>query len=252
MKSIMTIARKRNIQVIEDSCETMFATQDGHSVGGFGDLACFSTYIAHLIVGGVGGIITTDNDALAVLCRSFMAHGRDSIYTNIDQDDSDDDILRRQMIERRFKFDRVGYSYRCTELEAAIALSELERWESNIQTRQGNFTFLTDCLKDLEDKLQLPHIPPETTHSAMMYPIILRCGDRDDFLMYLERSGIETRYLFPLLNQPIYQKLFPGLATKYPVAQHLAKQGFYIGVHQGLSLLDIEYVSDTIHDYFKK
>jgi perosamine synthetase len=251
MNRIMQIALKYNLQVIEDSCETMFAFHGGWPVGSFGDLACFSTYVAHLIVGGVGGLVTTSDNRLAEICRSLMAHGRDSIYTNIDQDDSNDDVLRRQMIERRFKFDRIGYSYRCTELEAAIALSELQRAHENIQIRQRNATQLTKLLTDLEVKLQLPWIPLSSTHSFMMYPIVLRKGDRDDLLMHLERNGIETRYLFPLLDQPIYQKLFPGQADKFPVAQHLAKQGFYIGMHQGLTEDDMQYISDIIHRYFQ-
>jgi CDP-6-deoxy-D-xylo-4-hexulose-3-dehydrase len=250
MIEIESIANEYALQIIEDSCETMFAGQNGISVGSFGDLSCFSTYIAHLIVGGVGGIVTTDDDKLAEICRSLMAHGRDSIYTDIDSDDGDDDVLRRQMIERRFKFDRLGYSYRATELEAAIALSELEQYQDNIFTRRVNATLLTDYLNDL-DVLQLPYVPKGMTHSFMMYPMVLKKGNRDDFLMHLERNGIETRYLFPLLDQPIYRKLFPGEAKKYPVAQHLAKQGFYIGCHKGLTTDDIQYVSDVIHGYFE-
>jgi perosamine synthetase len=252
MHRIGLIAEKYKFQIIEDSCETMFATQRGQTVGSFGDLACFSTYVAHLIVGGVGGLVTTNDDKLAEICRSLMAHGRDSIYTNIDQDDSDNDDLRRQMIERRFKFDRVGYSYRCTEMEAAIALSELERADENIRIRRENAATLIQLLADLEDRLQLPWIPANSTHSFMMYPMVLRSGDRDDLLMHLERNGIETRYLFPLLDQPVYQRLFPGMAAKFPVAQHLAKQGFYIGMHQGLKSEDMHYISDIIHKYFEE
>lgn len=198
MNPIMAIAHNYGLQVLEDSCETVGATYDGQSVGSFGDAACFSNYIAHHVVGGIGGLITTNDDKLAEISRSLLAHGRDSIYTNIDQDDSTDDVLRRQMIERRFKFDRVGYSYRCTELEAAIALSELEQYGENIFTRRVNAALLTDFLKDLQDVLQLPVIPDGLTHSFMMYPMVLRKGDRDDFLMYLEQNSIETRYLFPL------------------------------------------------------
>jgi perosamine synthetase len=250
MFEIMNIAYKHGLQVIEDSCETMFANYGGKSVGSFGDFACFSTYVAHLIVGGVGGVVTTNNTKLAAMCRSLMAHGRDSIYTNIDQDDTDDDKLRRQMIERRYRFERVGYSYRATELEAAIALSELERWEDNIETRRKNALHLMGLLSDI-DALQLPHIPAGMTHSFMMFPMVLKSGDRDSLLMHLEKNGIETRYLFPLLDQPIYQKLFPGEAEKFPVAQHLAKQGFFIGMHQGLTTDDMVYISDVIHEYFQ-
>ena len=253
MSWIMRIAEAHHLQVIEDSCETMFADCDGRRVGSFGDLACFSTYVAHLIVGGVGGIVTTQNAELEMLCRSLMAHGRDSIYTNIDQDDTDNNETLRQMIERRYSFDRVGYSYRATELEAAIALSELKRWPGNIQIRRRNAEYLTWKLEDLSSKIQRPFIPGGMTHSFMMYPMVVTPGiNRDNLLMYLETHGIETRYLFPLLSQPIYRKLFPGLASEYPVAKYLSEQGFFIGMHQGLSKEDIMYVSDVIHRYFEE
>jgi perosamine synthetase len=249
MEQIMILARVLGIQVIEDSCETMIAGQNGRSVGSFGDLACFSTYVAHLIVGGVGGLITTSNDKLAEICRSLMAHGRDNIYTNIDQDDTDDTDILTKMIERRYRFERVGYSYRATELEAAIAMSELEAAEKNINTRRHNAFILTRLLEGLP--LQLPYIPEGMEHSFMMYPMVMtREGSRDDLLLYLEKNGIETRYLFPLLSQPIYQKLFPGVDDTCPVAKNLAKRGFFIGMHQGLTLDDITYVSDVFHKYF--
>lgn len=250
MPNIMKIARALDLQVIEDSCETMFADINTVPVGCFGDIGCFSTYVAHLIVGGVGGLVTTNHSRYAELCRSLMAHGRDSIYTNIDADDSDDPALRRQMIERRYSFDRVGYSYRATELEAAIALSELERYKTNIGTRRENASYLTFLLSDIP-VLQLPWIPLNYTHSFMMFPMVLKIGDRDTLLMHLEENGIETRYLFPLLSQPVYRKMFPGLENQYPNAQHLANQGFFIGSHQNLTREDIRYISDVIHSYFK-
>lgn len=252
MPEVMQIAQAHNLQVIEDSCETMFAEIGGHFVGSFGDLACFSTYVAHLVVGGVGGIVTTNDTRLDTLCRSLMAHGRDSIYTNIDQDDSADDSLLRSMIERRYSFDRVGYSYRATELEAAIALSELERWQTNITTRRLNAKYLTERLNDLSEVLQLPVIPDGYTHSFMMYPGVLSSAiDRDAFLLHLEKNGIETRYLFPLLSTPIYRKLFPARESNYPVAEKLGKHGFFIGMHQGLTTVDMDYVSDVFHEFFQ-
>jgi perosamine synthetase len=253
MRRIMQIARKYNLQVIEDSCETMFADIHNIPVGSFGDIACFSTYVNHLIVGGVGGIITTNKLQLDEICRSLIAHGRDSVYTNIDADDGLSGSGLQNIIERRFKFDRVGYSYRATELEAAIALSELERWEENIYRRRRNADRLTRLLSDLTDDLQLPIIPEDMTHSFMMFPMVCKSGvNRDELLMYLEEHGIETRYLLPLLSQPVYQKLFPGMDREYPVSQLLGRDGFFIGCHQNLTVEDIDYVSDVIHDYFRK
>ena len=251
MDTIMRIAEAYKLQVIEDSCETMFAKYQGKSVGSFGHLACFSTYVAHLVVGGVGGIVTTQSDDLAEVCRSLMAHGRDSIYTNIDQDDSTDKDIQKKMIERRYSFDRVGYSFRATELEAAIALSELERAKQNIDKRRANAALLTSKLSDFgkfNGPLQLPSVTSDVDHSFMMYPIVMK-GYRDSLLEHLETNGIETRYLFPLLSQPIYKTLFPDLDQKYPVARHLARQGFFIGMHQGLTTKDIEYVSEVMHAF---
>lgn len=253
LKNVLAAKGRLGIRIIEDSCETMFAKQDGHSVGSLGDLACFSTYIAHLIIGGVGGLVTTNDDHLADLCRSFMAHGRHVAYTNIDDDNDCSDEKLRDIVERRYQFERIGYSYRATELEAAIALSEMEKAEINIQTRRDNACYLTSLLRDLYLCLQLPYTPKKSEHSFMMYPMVCKSWvDREDLLMYLETRGIETRYMFPLLEQPIYRKLFPGREFDFPVAHNLAKQGFFIGMHQGLSFEDMDYISEVIHTYFKE
>ncbi len=252
MPRIMQIANKYNLQVIEDSCETMFAGVNGRSVGSFGDIACFSTYVNHLIVGGVGGIITTNDQKLDEISRSLIAHGRDSIYTNIDADDNLHSFELQNIIERRFKFDRVGYSYRATELEAAIALSELEVWEYNIMKRRLNAARLTSLLSDLKNKLRFTHIPNGMSHSFMMFPMVVsNAVNREHLLFFLENNGIETRYLLPLLSQPVYQKLFPGEDDKCGVSQLLARDGFFIGIHQNLTTADIDYISEVIHEYFR-
>jgi perosamine synthetase len=250
MHNIMITAKSYGLQVLEDSCETMFATQNSKSVGSFGDLACFSTYVAHLIVGGVGGIVTTSNRKLYDICRSLMNHGRSTDYITIDDDDNLRDIS--DMVERRYQFERLGYSYRATELEAAIALSELEQGKENIITRRRNAHELTTLLKDV-NWLQLPKIPENMTHSFMMYPMVVKdfTKRRNDFLVYLERNGIETRYMFPLLSQPVYQKLFPREESKHYHAMGLAERGFFIGIHQGLSGDDMQYIAKVIKDYKK-
>jgi dTDP-4-amino-4,6-dideoxygalactose transaminase len=252
MDSILEIARRHGLQVIEDSAETAFAHYKGRAVGSFGDLGCFSTYIAHILVGGVGGLITTSDDELATMCRSLMAHGRDQIYLSIDDDDKIDDPTLEQVVKRRYRFVRTGYSYRATELEAAVALSELERWEEIIAKRRRNAARLTKLLKPFEEHLQLPTIPPGAEHSFMMFPIVARRHvNRDELLLALERRAIETRYLFPLLSQPVYQRLFPNLEERYPVARMLSRQGFFIGIHQGLGPADLRYVAETIGGYLK-
>ncbi len=86
MAPILDIAHRHNLRVIEDSCETMFADYRGRKVGSWSDVGCFSTYIAHYIVTGVGGLATTNDAEMAVHLKSLMNHGRDSIYLTIDDD----------------------------------------------------------------------------------------------------------------------------------------------------------------------
>lgn len=253
MTEIMDIAERRCLQVLEDSCETVGSEIDGKSVGSFGDLACFSTYVNHLIVGGVGGLVTTNDDNLAELCRSLMAHGRNGAYTDIDSDDGLSGSGLQNIIQRRFKFDRIGYSYRATEMEAAIALSELERFSQNNAKRQQNAKLLIELLAPFQQdhQLQLPIVPYGQTHAWMMFPVICQEGvNREKLLLYLENHGVETRYMFPLLDSPVYQKLFPRLLEQYPVSRRLSRDGFMLGIHQGLSEEDIHYIAELMHAYF--
>jgi dTDP-4-amino-4,6-dideoxygalactose transaminase len=108
----------------------MFVKYKGMPVGSQGDISVFSTYVAHIIVTGVGGLVTTNDKELASMMKSLMFHGRDQIYLQIDDDDRPrDDLYLNSLIERRFEFHHVGYSYRITEMEAALGLAELERKE---------------------------------------------------------------------------------------------------------------------------
>lgn len=252
MAPILEIANRHGLKIIEDSCETMFARYAGRPVGSFGDFGCFSTYIAHILVTGVGGLITTQDPDLAVLCRSLIAHGRDSIYLSIDDDDLQGDENRmRKVIERRFRFDRLGYSYRTTEFEAALGLAQLADWESMLRRRRENARRLTQGLSWWRDRLQLPEIMPNADHAFMVYPIVVREGvDRAALLDHLELNGIETRYLLPLINQTYYLRLFGDLEPQYPEAALLNRRGFYIGCSQGLEQEDIEYVIEQFARFF--
>ena len=121
MSEIAYLAGRHALKIIEDSCETTFAKHAGRSVGAWGDLGCFSTYMAHYVVTGVGGLVTTSNPDLAAVVRSLMNHGRNGIYVSIDDDDGLTGDKLKEMILKRFSFDRIGHSFRCTEFEAVVS-----------------------------------------------------------------------------------------------------------------------------------
>ncbi len=253
MDPILRIARSHRLRVLEDSCETMFCRYKGRPVGSFGDAACFSTYVAHLLVTGVGGLVTTRSDRLQRLCRSIMAHGRDPRYLSIDDDDRAHGRALESIVSRRFRFVRMGYSYRATEMEAALGLAALGSRRAIIRRRRANARLLTRLLRPFEENLQLPTVLKGAEHSFMMFPLTLRDGiNREPLLNFLESRGIETRTLMPLLNQPFYVRQFGNLERRYPVAHRLNRQGFYIPCHQGLSLQDLRYVASVFSEYFSR
>jgi dTDP-4-amino-4,6-dideoxygalactose transaminase len=253
MDPIMEIAKKHKLAIIEDSCETMFAKYKGKSVGSFGEFGCFSTYMAHLIVTGVGGLILCDNNELAVIARSMLNHGRDNIYMSIDDDDNVGKKELSMIMERRFSFVRLGYSFRATELEGAIGCAQLERWEQIIKGRQSNGKYLIEKLSHLSNRIQLPSAPAGREHVFMMFPLVVKDPKikRDELTLYLEEHGIETRHMLPLINQPIYRKLFGNLDSQFPSAAFINENGFYIGCHHLLKKEELDHIVLTLNEFLK-
>lgn len=247
MTAIMSIAKTYNLKVVEDSCECMFVRHEGRYAGSFGDVGCFSTYVAHLLTTGVGGLGTTSDPAIAAKMRSLVNHGRDGIYLEIDDGRGATGERLREIISKRFRFESVGHSYRITELEAALGLAQLETWEAMIATRQAHARYLTERLAPYNDVIQTPAIRPFTEHAFMMYPLVLRNEGKEGLTAWLEERGIETREMLPLTNQPVYTGLIDE--TKYPVAQWINRSGFYVGCHQDLTYEDLDTILATIHSY---
>jgi perosamine synthetase len=252
MDPIMEIAKRHGLRIIEDSCETMFARYKGKAVGSFGDIGCFSTYVAHYIVTGVGGLDTTSDPDLAVRLRSMMNHGRDSIYISIDDDNVEDSKKHEEIVAKRFSFVTLGYSFRCTEMEGALGLSQLQRKDKIIKRRKAIAARYLRGLRDLRDHLQFQACPKDRDNVYMLFGIVCKGGDKKELVNFLEGSGIETRDLLPLINQPVYRKLFGDIEDRYPVAKHLGEAGFYIGCHQYLSNADVKYVIGKFHEFYRK
>jgi len=254
MKPILAIARKYSLKIVEDSCEAMFVKYHNEPVGSLGDVSVFSTYIAHIIVTGVGGIVTTNDESLAIAMKSLMFHGRDNIYLKIEDDDNINSRVKlNSLIERRFQFEHVGYSYRLTELEGALGLAELKRRKEIIKRRQWVGRRLTEVLNGFSDFFQFPKVRPDSEHIYMLFPIIIKDAriEKEDLLLFLEENNIETRLFMPLLSQPIYKKIFGDIESLYPIARELVSRGFIIGSHPYLSENDIKYVQNSFQTFLK-
>lgn len=252
MSPIMEIAASHGLRIIEDSAEAMFAHYGGRPVGSFGDIACFSTYAAHMITTGIGGLCISNDGKLVMIMKSLMNHGRDSIYIRIDDDQGKTGDELFKIADSRFSFVRMGHSFRCTEMEAALGIAQLEDREDHWACRQRLAARMLTGLAPLGDRLQLPLGRPGSEHGYMFFPLVLlRDSDnRSELIHHLEEGGIETRYLLPLINQPAYREMFGNLEGEYPVAARLNEYAFYVGCHPEMTDADADYIVDSFKFFF--
>ncbi|HYN80294.1 MAG TPA: DegT/DnrJ/EryC1/StrS family aminotransferase [Gemmatimonadaceae bacterium] len=252
MSPIVEISRAHGLRIVEDSAEAMFALCDGKPVGSFGDIACFSTYAAHMITTGVGGLCISNDGDLVTIMKSLMNHGRDSIYIRIDDDEGKTGEELFRIADSRFSFVRMGHSFRCTEMEAAVGIAQLDDRHEHWACRQSLAGRMLAGLAKVSDRLQLPSARPGSDHGYMFFPLVLRrdSDNRSELIHHLEEHGVETRYLLPLINQPAYRKMFGNLDHEYPVAARLNEFAFYVGCHPEMSDADADYIVDCLESYF--
>lgn len=233
MADIQAIAARHRLAVIEDCCEAHGATLNGHVVGSFGDMALFSFYAAHLICSGEGGMISTNDEAWTELCRSIRSHGR-------------------RGGQLAFRFDRVGFNSKMNDLEAAIGLEGLERFDQTFAIRRRHLVRLWELLRPLEDRVILyPDGPGEVT-CPHAFPLVLRDASRsiDGLYQHLERQGIQCKTLFGSLPTQHGAFRFLGYAEgAFPVAERVGRTGLHFGVHQYLTDDDIAYAAERVAAY---
>lgn len=242
MPRIKEIAFQYNLKCIEDSCEAAFATIDNVSIDQWSDIGCHSFYMAHIVATGVGGIAVTNNRDYAMKLRSLCNHGLS--YWHLSNSEEFDPM----MLSRHFVFDSIGHSARITELESALGLAQLDNWQEIKLRRQSNHQYFIDCLSDLQDFIQLPKVRPNMSYTPMMFPIAILQESKYGLMEHLTRKGIGVRDTVPLTNQPVYKGLFNE--ADYPKAQFMNEHGLYWGLHQHLTHDDLDFIVQSVLEYF--
>lgn len=218
MKSIMSIAQKRGLWILEDAAEAHGAEVDGKRVGTFGNAATFSFFGNKVITTGEGGCITTNDQELAVKMRRLRSQGMDT--------------------NRRYWFPEIGFNYRMTNIQAAIGVAQLEDLENLLSQRARIAQHYWRELAS-NTQLKLPSAPPNMRHSMWMFtPRIIGASaeDRDAVMRIMERQDIETRPVFyPMSVMPPYFN--PDANT--PIAIKLSNEGLNLPTHANLSEEDV-------------
>lgn len=240
MPAIMDIAQWKGLRVIEDSCEAMFVKAGDKYVGAWGDVGCYSTYVAHIITGGIGGIGITDDVDLAYKMRSLVNHGIDLAQLPNGQ------AYDPSFLSRNFLFSSIGHSFRVTELEAALLLPQLKQGKDIVNTRRCVAIGISTRLSGFREWIDLPQIRPGSEHGFMVYPLVLKHHFKEPIMRHLRKNGIECRDLLPLTTQPCYD--FDP--REYPVSDNLNERGFYIGSHQQITKEQIDHLENVFYQWF--
>ncbi|MCE5299591.1 MAG: DegT/DnrJ/EryC1/StrS family aminotransferase, partial [Spirochaetia bacterium] len=183
MDTIMAIAKKYNVKVIEDAAQAHGATYKGQKAGSFADGGSFSMYATKNITTAEGGVVTTNDDKAAEIARSFINHGSEKIYYHT----------------------RLGYNYRMTDIEAAIGIVQLKKLDQFNAARRKNAEQLAQILKKF-DFITPPAEEKDCFHIYHQYTIRVKGGRRDAVLKTLNDNGIGAKifYPIPLHKQPFY------------------------------------------------
>jgi perosamine synthetase len=221
MDAILRIAGRHNLVVIEDACQAHGATFEGQPVGSFGT-GCFSFYATKNITTGEGGMITTNDEALAERLRLLRNHGQ----------------------SQRYKHDILGYHFRTNEIQAAIGLAQLEKLPAWNEQRIANASYLSERLQGV----RLPVVLPNRRHVFHQYTIRVS----DDRLMlqdHLRHQGVGTaiHYPCPIHQQPVSRSL--GYDDALPEAEAASREVLSLPVHPALCRSDLDRVVAAVNSF---
>ena len=260
MDEINLIAKRRGLFVIEDAAEAHGAKYKGRNVGTLADMAAFSLYVAHIITTVEGGIVTTDRKDFAEILRSLRSHGRackcDKCVLNISSGYCSRRFRYGKDSDIRFIFERIGFSCKMNELEAAIGIGNIVKFDAVLSRRRANLAYLIKKFSEFRPYLTTIEEESHERIGPHAFPVVIEktAGfPREEIVNYLEKGGIETRSLFSSMPTQCPGFRFLGYRHgAFPNAEYIGLNGFHIGVHQDLGRQDLDYFISVIRTFLKK
>jgi perosamine synthetase len=235
MDPVLALAEKYGLMIIEDAAEMHGQTYKGKPCGSFGYISAFSFYPNKHITTGEGGMIVTDNEELAERCRSL----RNLCFQP----------------QKRFVHEELGWNFRFTNLQAAVGLAQLEKLDEHVRRKRRMGKLYTKLLTGMPE-LQLPL--PITDYSEniyWVYGMVLNDHvpfDAEEAMRRFKEKDVGTRpFFWPMHEQPVFRKIGLFAGESYPVAERIARRGFYIPSGLALTEEQIERSAEAVKEILR-
>jgi dTDP-4-amino-4,6-dideoxygalactose transaminase len=225
MDPIMAIAGERGLHVVEDAAQAHAATYNGAAAGSFG-IGCFSFYATKNLTTGEGGMITTNDDAIADRLR----------------------VLRNQGMRQRYQYEMAGHNYRLTDLQAAVGIPQVGRVDEIVEARKKNAARLTAGLAGVAG-VTPPSELPGRSHVWHQYTVLLDAAiDRDKVVADLAEAGVGAGIYYPrtVFDYDCYRDDPRVVIEDVPVAESVAARCLSLPVHQHLTDDQLDTIVDSV------
>lgn len=205
---------KLGIPIIADSAESLGSTYKGQQIGTQADIHCFSFQRSKIITSGEGGLITTDDDNIAEICRSIINHGYSSNQKS-----------------HEYIHDRIGFNFRMCDIEAAILREQLKKLDSYVKRRNEIAKKYSNAFLDFE----IQTIPDYCTSNYFFYGILVNHKTRNSFVEHLINNGINVKCWTAVHKQK-------GWYADLPNASFVSDSIVLLPIHNKLTDNDVDYI----------
>ena len=253
--TVTELVKAHDLWLVEDNCDALGARYRDRLTGTFGHLATSSFYPAHQITTGEGGMVVTDDEALARIARSIRDWGRDC-YCLGGENNTCGKRFSQQFgslphgYDHKYVYSHLGYNLKATDMQAAIGVAQLARLDGFVAARRNNHARLFEALRPYEDRLLLPTAPPYADPSWFSFVITVRedAGfTRNELTGFLEANRIETRSLFSgnLLRHPAFENIERRVIGDLANTDAVMNRTFFVGVYPGIDDARLDHMADV-------
>jgi len=239
MPAIMEIAHRHDLVVLEDSAHAIGSTLEGHMLGTWGAIGCYSFFSNKNMTTGEGGMLATDDDALAEKLRILRSHGMTSLSWD-----------RHQGHAYSYDVVDLGYNYRIDEMRSALGRVQLRKLPAGNQ-RRGELTSLyRELLPELAPQVELPFGEPRGTSCYHILPALLPKGtDRFRFMEALKQRGIQTSIHYPPIHHfKIYHGEWQKRGAALPLTEEVAARQITLPLYPSMRNEQVQWVAQSVKD----